>query len=196
MPSGRGFAEDNRLRAAVANGAPSHHSFKAARNIGAPEIFIHTLTPATHARSRRDLMAKLQALSLKDRYAKISTPLLVINGENDTLLATEDSIDIATHAPGGLLNLYPAERNSQELWIGGSDQRPAGASRLRALRGRVVGQGSARIVRRALLGRCLVRRYARRSVVRYHGPSLRAPSRMSITAVAARATVLATRPGS
>ena len=55
-------------------------------------------------------MAKLQALSLKDRYAKISTPLLVINGENDTLLATEDSIDIATHAPGGLLNLYPAER--------------------------------------------------------------------------------------
>lgn len=109
MPSGRGFAEDNRLRAAVANGAPSHHSFKAARNIGAPEIFIHTLTPATHARSRRDLMAKLQALSLKDRYAKISTPLLVINGENDTLLATEDSIDIATHAPGGLLNLYPAD---------------------------------------------------------------------------------------
>ena len=57
-------ATDNRLRAIVANGAPNHRSFKAGRNIGTPEIFIHTLTQATHADSPRDLLAKLQALSL------------------------------------------------------------------------------------------------------------------------------------
>ncbi|OMC49404.1 hypothetical protein A5745_06915 [Mycobacterium sp. IS-2888] len=98
---------DNRLRAIVASGAPSHYSFQAGRNIGTPEIFIQTLTKATHAKNRRDLLTKLQALSLKDRYAQITAPLLVINGENDTLLATQDSIDIATCAPGGLLKLYP-----------------------------------------------------------------------------------------
>lgn len=100
-------ATDNRLRAVVANGAPSHHTFNAGRNIGTPEIFIHTLTQATHADNPRDLLSKLRALSLKHHYAQITTPLLVINGETDTLLATQDSIDIATHAPGGLLKLYP-----------------------------------------------------------------------------------------
>lgn len=100
-------AADTRIRAAVANGAPSHLSFQAGRNIGTPEIFIDTLTKATHADNPRSLITKLQALSLKSTYEQITTPLLVINGENDTLLATQDSIDIATHAPGGLLKLYP-----------------------------------------------------------------------------------------
>jgi esterase FrsA len=100
-------AADTRIRAAVANGAPSHLSFQAGRNIGTPEIFIDTLTKATHADKPRRLLAKLQALSLKKYYPQITTPLLVVNGENDTLLATQDSIDISTHAPGGLLKLYP-----------------------------------------------------------------------------------------
>jgi esterase FrsA len=100
---------DKRLRAVVANGAPSDHSFQVGRNLGTPEIFIQTLTKATRANNARDLLTKLQALSLKDQYAQITTPLLVINGEDDTLLATQDSIDIATHAPGGLLKLYAGD---------------------------------------------------------------------------------------
>ena len=32
---------------------------------------------------------------------------IVINGDNDTLLSTQDSVDLATEAPLGELKLYP-----------------------------------------------------------------------------------------
>jgi esterase FrsA len=66
-----------------------------------------TMANTMHASSPVDLLKKLRALSLKDRYARMTAPLLVINGDTDTLASTRDSIDIATYAPNALLKLYP-----------------------------------------------------------------------------------------
>jgi esterase FrsA len=68
-----------------------------------------TMANTTHASSTVDLAKKLRALSLKDRYPRITAPLLVINGDTDTLASTQDSIDIATYAPNALLKLYPGD---------------------------------------------------------------------------------------
>ena len=54
-----------------------------------------------------DLGRKLKALSLNERYGQIKVPLLVINGDRDTLLSTQDSIDLAKGAQQGTLKLYP-----------------------------------------------------------------------------------------
>lgn len=100
-------AVDPRVRAVVANGAPSDRTFRPSGAIGTPEIMMWTMANTMHASSPVDLLKKLRALSLKDRYARMTAPLLVINGATDTLASTRDSIDIATYAPNALLKLYP-----------------------------------------------------------------------------------------
>lgn len=98
-----------RLRVAVANGAPAHHTFGLGGTLGVPEIMVWTLAKATQAHGNLDLMRKLRALSLKSHYSRITAPLLVLNGDADTLVATQDSIDIATYAPNAVLKLYPGD---------------------------------------------------------------------------------------
>lgn len=100
---------DPRLRVAVVNGAPAHHTFGLGGTLGVPEIMVWTLAKATQAHGNLDLMRKLRALSLKSHYSRITAPLFVINGDADTLVATQDSIDIATHAPNAVLKLYPGD---------------------------------------------------------------------------------------
>ncbi len=102
-------AVEPRLRAVVANGAPTHHTFELSGTLGVPEIMVWTLSNATHARGNLDLMRKLRALSLKNHYSRITAPLFVINGDTDTLVSTQDSIDLATHAPNAVLKLYPGD---------------------------------------------------------------------------------------
>ena len=46
-------------------------------------------------------------MSLQHHYAHIRIPLLVINGERDTLLSTQDSVDVAAAVPQAILKLYP-----------------------------------------------------------------------------------------
>lgn len=100
-------ATSSKLRCAVACGAPTHHSFKVKGTIGIPEIIIKALLNTTGATSLIDLGCKLKALSLNERYGQIKVPLLVINGDRDTLLSTQDSIDLARGAQQGTLKLYP-----------------------------------------------------------------------------------------
>ncbi len=102
-------AVEPRVRVAVANGAPAHHTFQPQGALGTPEIMVTTLANATQADGTLDLMRKLRALSLEQYYERISAPLLVINGDSDTLVAVQDSIDIATHAPNAVLKLYPGD---------------------------------------------------------------------------------------
>ena len=52
-------------------------------------------------------MGKLKALSIRDRYPDITIPLLVINGDHDTLMSTQDSVDLADAAANASLLLYP-----------------------------------------------------------------------------------------
>ncbi|WP_280440966.1 alpha/beta hydrolase family protein [Nocardia brasiliensis] len=99
-------ATDRRLRVAIANGAPTHRSFQIGSATGLPEIMVSTLRSATGATSVVDLTRRLPAMSLRAYYSRIEIPMLVINGTDDTLIATRDSIDIAAAAPRAQLALY------------------------------------------------------------------------------------------
>ncbi|MEU2253540.1 alpha/beta hydrolase [Nocardia xishanensis] len=107
--STRMAAVDPRLKVAVANGAPTHRTFSPLASIGTPEIMVSTLRSATAATSLSDLSRKLAKLSLAQHYRKIPIPLLVINGAHDTLVSTQDSIDIAIGAPHAQLVLYAGD---------------------------------------------------------------------------------------
>ncbi|MFD5177158.1 alpha/beta hydrolase family protein [Nocardia sp. NPDC058379] len=99
-------AVEPRLSVAVANGAPAHRSFTAAAALGLPEIMVSTLREATGSASLREMAGKLRELSIAHLYGHIDIPILVINGADDTLLSTQDSVDIAIGAPRAQLVLY------------------------------------------------------------------------------------------
>jgi esterase FrsA len=99
-------AADDRLACAIACGAPTDHSFSGG-SLGTPEIIISALSDTLGATSPLHLLRTLKALSIRDRYAHITIPLLAINGDHDTLMATQDTIDLAGAAPRGELLLYP-----------------------------------------------------------------------------------------
>ena len=98
-------ATSTKLRCAVACGAPTDHSF--GPSLGTPEIILQALADVTGASGPLDLSRKLHSLSLRDMYGQITIPLLVINGDTDTLLSTQDSIDLARGARNSTLRLYP-----------------------------------------------------------------------------------------
>lgn len=52
---------------------------------------------------------EMAKLSLAEHYRKIEIPFLVINGAHDTLISTQDSIDIAIGAPHAQLVLYDGD---------------------------------------------------------------------------------------
>jgi len=104
--SSRMAAVDPRLKVAVSNGALTHHSFKAFGSIGMPEIIASTLRNTVGATSVSEMSRTLATFSLAQHYRKIAIPLLVINGSRDTLISTQDSIDLAIGAPYGQLVLY------------------------------------------------------------------------------------------
>lgn len=93
------------LKAAVSCGAPTHHSF--GLSLGMPEIILHAMAEVVGASNPIALLRAVRRLDLAEMYAQIKIPLLVINGENDTLLSTQDSVDLANAAPRGELKLYP-----------------------------------------------------------------------------------------
>ncbi|OBA86257.1 hypothetical protein A5642_02040 [Mycolicibacterium mucogenicum] len=105
--SARMAARDKRIKAAVANGGLYHCSFQPAGTFGKPAIILEALRNTTGATGLADLGRRLHALSLKARYADITVPLLVINGDTDTLVSTQDSVDLAEAVPNGELLLYP-----------------------------------------------------------------------------------------
>jgi esterase FrsA len=104
--SARMAAVELRLKAAVANGALTDHSFGGFSSIGMPEIVISAMRRTLGATSMPDLSRKLGTFSLANRYRDMRIPLLVVNGAHDTLADTQDSIDLAIGAPYGQLVLY------------------------------------------------------------------------------------------
>ncbi|MEU1204599.1 alpha/beta hydrolase [Nocardia sp. NPDC005825] len=107
--STRMAAVDDRLAVAVSNGPLAHHTFGRRNSLGMPEIMISTLASTTGIRNPLALSGELAKLSLAQHYRDIAIPILVINGTHDTLAATQDSIDIAAHAPHGVLALYAGD---------------------------------------------------------------------------------------
>lgn len=105
--SARMTARDKRIKAAVCNGGLYRRSFAPTSTFGKPEIVLQTLRNTTGATSLVDLGRRLHALSLQALYPDIAVPLLVINGDTDTLVSTQDSVDLATAVPNSELILYP-----------------------------------------------------------------------------------------
>jgi esterase FrsA len=99
-------ATNDRLACAIACGAPTHRSFHGGA-LGTPQIILHALAKTVGAAHPIDLVGKLRALSIRDLYPDITIPLLVINGDHDTLMSTQDSVDLADAAADGTLLLYP-----------------------------------------------------------------------------------------
>ncbi|MEW6555268.1 MAG: alpha/beta hydrolase [Actinomycetota bacterium] len=106
--SARMAAVDPRLKCAVACGAPLHYAFGLANSLGTPEIIASVLKKVTGAGSLAAMGRRLNELSFvnNDLYRRIDIPLLVINGDNDTLLGTRDSSVLAARVPKALLKLY------------------------------------------------------------------------------------------
>lgn len=106
--SARMAAVSEKLRCAVACGAPLHHAFGPRNALGTPEIIVSALMKVTGASGIKDMASRLEELSFErnDLYRRIRIPLLVINGDNDTLLGTRDSIVLAARAPRAFLKLY------------------------------------------------------------------------------------------
>lgn len=100
-------AADQRLRCAVACGAPTDRSFLP--RLGIPEVILEALAHVTGAPSPPALLRRLRALSLRGRYHEITQPLLVINGASDTLLSTADSRALARGARQAQLVLYAGD---------------------------------------------------------------------------------------
>jgi esterase FrsA len=107
--STRMAAVEPRLKVAVSNGALTHRSFGALASLGTPEIIVSTLRNTTAATSMADMSRKLAKFSLAQHYRRIEIPLLVINGARDTLISTQDSIDLAVGAPHAQLVLYDGD---------------------------------------------------------------------------------------
>ncbi|WP_040699923.1 alpha/beta hydrolase family protein [Nocardia vinacea] len=107
--STRMAATDPRLRAVVSNGAPAEKTWALTGSIGVPEIMAWTLANTVAATGTFDLLRRLSTLTVRELCPQISIPLLVINGDSDTLVRSQDSIDIATLTPRGLLELYPGD---------------------------------------------------------------------------------------
>lgn len=104
--STRMAARSSRLKAVVSNGGLYHRSFGAAAAVGMPEIMLWTLRRTTGARNLAALAHRLHALSIKKLYRTIPVPILAINGDTDTLVSTQDTVDLARAAPHGELLLY------------------------------------------------------------------------------------------
>jgi esterase FrsA len=106
--SARMAAVNPDLFCAVACGAPLHYAFGPANSLGTPEIIVSVLKKVTGADSLADMGARLGELSFvkNDLFRRIDIPLLVINGDNDTLLGTRDSVVLAARVPKALLKLY------------------------------------------------------------------------------------------
>ncbi|AVZ40826.1 MULTISPECIES: alpha/beta hydrolase [unclassified Dietzia] len=107
--STRMAVRSHRLKAVVSNGGLYHRSFGLAATLGMPGIMLWTLQRTTGARNLVELGRTLHELSIKRLYPTVTIPILAINGDDDTLISTLDTVDLADGAPLGELLLYPGD---------------------------------------------------------------------------------------
>ncbi|EXL92052.1 Alpha/Beta hydrolase protein [Fusarium oxysporum II5] len=99
---------DKRLKAVVVNGASLGRSLCLSGSFGMPEVVIRALSSVTGAKTLLDLKSRLDALvGTREGIEQIQCHVFAINGEKDTLISTQDTINLATWAPNSELLLYP-----------------------------------------------------------------------------------------
>jgi esterase FrsA len=101
-------AVNDNLKCSVISGAPLEHTFSPSGALGTPQIIVDILKKLTGSVSLSELRSKLDDLSFAkhDFYSRIDIPLLIINGDNDTLCGTKDSVVLDMKAPKAFLKLY------------------------------------------------------------------------------------------
>ncbi len=101
-------AVSNQLKCSVVCGAPLQYAFGPSGSLGKPQIIVDALKKVTGSASLKELGASLDDLSFgkHDLYSRIDIPVLIINGDNDTLLGTKDSVVLDMRVPRGFLKLY------------------------------------------------------------------------------------------
>lgn len=109
--STRMAAVNPNLACAVACGAPVHHTFTPTGSLGVPEVIVSALMKVTGTRNPASLLHALRRMSLlrNGLLDRIHIPLLVINGENDTLISPRDAPLLAARVPHAELQLYPGD---------------------------------------------------------------------------------------
>ncbi|KAK2019562.1 alpha/beta-hydrolase [Colletotrichum eremochloae] len=101
---------DKRLKAVVINGAPLARSLGPLGSFGMPEIVARTLFSVLGAQTLLDLKKSLHDITPSRAYIEsIDCNVLAVNGENDTLISTQDTVDLAAWAPNSELVLYPGD---------------------------------------------------------------------------------------
>ncbi|KAG5793433.1 hypothetical protein H9Q69_007510 [Fusarium xylarioides] len=99
---------DKRLKAVVVNGAPLGGSLCFSVSFGMPEIVTQALCSVVGAKTVLNLKSRLDALiPTREDIEQIQCRVLAINGEKDTLISMQDTIDLAAWAPNSELLLYP-----------------------------------------------------------------------------------------
>ncbi|KAE8381796.1 Alpha/Beta hydrolase protein [Aspergillus bertholletiae] len=99
---------DKRLKAVVINGAPLARSLSPRGSFGMPEIIVRSLFNVVGADGIQALMMSLHSLHpCQADIERIHCPVLAINGERDTLVSTQDTIDLANWVPRSELMLFP-----------------------------------------------------------------------------------------
>ncbi len=106
--SARMAAVSHELNCAVVCGAPLHYAFNFRNSLGTPEIIMSALKKVLGVKSLYALRRATSGLSFEKNgfYRRIKIPLLVINGERDTLTGTRDSIELNMRVPVSFLKLY------------------------------------------------------------------------------------------
>jgi esterase FrsA len=101
-------ASNRRLACVVSDGPPLRHTLSPLSGFGKPQIIMDALNHVTGTRNPIGLALAFRALAreLRGAYERIPVPLLVVNGDRDSLCDVRDSIELAAGAPQGLLKLY------------------------------------------------------------------------------------------
>lgn len=117
--SARMPAFDNRIKASVVNGAPLLFDKAAPR----PDVIVTAMKKVLGAHSFIDLVKTLKSLSFNNNdgelFNKIKIPMMVINGDKDTLVPTGDSVTLSEKVKGAELKLY---ENDDHCAIGHYDE--------------------------------------------------------------------------
>jgi esterase FrsA len=109
-------AGNDRLACVVSDGPPLRHSFAPLSAYGKPQIIMEAMRHVTGTRTPLGLALASRALAAAlVPYEQIAVPLLVVNGDNDSLCDVRDSIELAGGAPRGLLKLYPGAEHCSML---------------------------------------------------------------------------------
>lgn len=108
-----------RLKAVVVNGAPLRRSLGMSGSYGMPQIMLEALANTTGAKTSLAMASSLQALAPKrDDIRRIKCPVLAVNGETDTLVSTQDTVDLAEMAPVSQLKLYEGDDHCAMSHVG------------------------------------------------------------------------------